>query len=384
MTTLLAPGASGGFAAQQNQPMMRAARLHRAGEAFQLDSIPRPRPRPTDVVVEVKACGVIPNLRNVIRNTSTAVFQPQLPAIYGLDAAGVIVEKGDQVHGFNVGDRVYVNPVRYCGSCKYCRSDRTSVCPYATLNGYFGLGPRYQEMFDDYPYGGYADFMTAPQYSLAPLQKEVSFELAARWGYLGTGYAAARRAGVNMSTSVLVNGATGTLGLGAVLWALALGAPKVLGVGRNLDLLRKLKAIAPDRISIHAVGGEQSVADWARSLTDGDGADVVIDTLPTGASPAAFLAAFDALGPRGVHVNVSGVVEPVSISFINLVSKAQTLIGSLWFTTTEAIQMVDLAASGQVRLDVFEHQRFPLDDINDALETIDNRNGGFSNYVVCP
>ena len=383
MTTLLATDVSGGHAAL-DRTTMRAARLHRPGEAFQLDSVPTPRARPTDVVVEVKACGVIPNLLNVVRNISTVVHQPQLPAIYGLDAAGVIVEKGDQVHGFNVGDRVYVNPVRYCGSCKYCRSERTSGCPYATLNGYFGLGSQYQEMFADYPYGGYAEFMTAPQYSLVPLSEQVSFELAARWGYLGTGYAAARQAGVNMSTNVLVNGATGTLGLGTVLWALALGAPKILGVGRNLDLLKKLKAIDPDRIHIHQAGGDQSVADWARSLTDGDGADVVIDTLPTGTPAASFLAALDALGPCGVHVNVSGVVEPVPISVISLAGRTQKLIGSCWFTTAEANQMVDLATSGRVRLDVFEHHRFPLDDINGALDTLDNRNGGFSNYVICP
>jgi NADPH:quinone reductase-like Zn-dependent oxidoreductase len=54
---------------------------------------------------------------------------------------------------------------------------------------------------------------------------------------MGTAYATLRKANVTMSTSVLVNGATGTLGLPAVLFALALGAPLILGVGRNVELL---------------------------------------------------------------------------------------------------------------------------------------------------
>ena len=45
--------------------MMRAARLHSIGEPFQVDTIPVPEVRPTDVLVEVKAAGVVPNLRNL-------------------------------------------------------------------------------------------------------------------------------------------------------------------------------------------------------------------------------------------------------------------------------------------------------------------------------
>ena len=80
-------------------------------------------------------------------------------------------------------------------------------------------------MFEDYPYGGLGEYMTAPQYSLVTLPDNVSFETAARWGYLGTAYSALKRSGANMGTSVLVNGISGTLGLGVALFALALGCP---------------------------------------------------------------------------------------------------------------------------------------------------------------
>ena len=75
--------------------MMRAARLHEVGGRFKVDSIPVPQLRPTDVLVEVKAAGVVPNLRNVITHYPEwfpYLPLPKLPAIYGLDSAGVVAE----------------------------------------------------------------------------------------------------------------------------------------------------------------------------------------------------------------------------------------------------------------------------------------------------
>ena len=89
-----------------------------------VESIPVPSPRPTDVLVKVKACGIVPNLGNVLSNWEKwfpHLPLPKLPAIFGLDATGVIEEVGSQVHAFKPGDRVYVNPARYCGGCRACR-----------------------------------------------------------------------------------------------------------------------------------------------------------------------------------------------------------------------------------------------------------------------
>lgn len=364
-------------------PLMRAVRLHKKDESLKVDLVPRPSPRPTDVLVQVKACGIVPNVQNVMNySLEFIVSLPPLPAIFGLDVAGVVVEKGEQVHGLEIGDRVYVNPARYCGACRYCRMGKEFACEYFTLNGYFGMGPKAAQMFQDYPYGGYAEYMTAPQYSLVKLPDKLSFEKAARWGYLGTAYAALRRANVDMNSTVLVNGASGTLGLGGVLFALALGAPKILGVGRDIKLLERVKAIDPQRIHVHSTESGVSVADWARSHTGGNGVDVVFDALPNGAPVEPFMAALDALGNGGRHVNCSGVHESVPISVPKYIAKSQTLIGSSWFTTAHGQEMAELAASGRVNPDVFEHHVYALENINEALAEINQRNGGFSNFVV--
>ncbi len=83
-------------------PTMIAARLHAYGQPMTLDRIEVPQPRPTDVLVEVKACGVVPNLARVISNffgtlTPDNKMMPPLPAIFGLDPAGMVAKVGEQV-----------------------------------------------------------------------------------------------------------------------------------------------------------------------------------------------------------------------------------------------------------------------------------------------
>ena len=70
---------------------MRAARMHEIGGPMLIEELDVPTPRPTDVLVKVKACGIVPNLGNILKNWTTWFPErplPPLPAIFGLDPAG--------------------------------------------------------------------------------------------------------------------------------------------------------------------------------------------------------------------------------------------------------------------------------------------------------
>ncbi|WP_431972403.1 alcohol dehydrogenase catalytic domain-containing protein [Nocardia sp. bgisy134] len=360
--------------------------MHKVGDPLQIDEVEVPTPRPTDVLVEVRACGFVPNLINVLTRMHDFpnLSLPKLPAIFGLDAAGVVVEKGAQARGIEIGDRVYVNPARYCGGCRYCRTGKSQLCPAYAFNGYMGFSKHSAVLFEDYPYGGFCEFMTAPLHSLVKLPDTVSYETAARWGYLGTGYRALRRAGVGPGSTVLINGISGTLGLGIALFARALGARQILGTGRDRTLLERVRAIDPARIEVHSAYDEEPVADWARRLTGGEGVGAVIDALFTGTPKEPMLAAMAALARGGIHVNVGGVTGEVPIDMFVAMSNLNEFVGSLWFSTAEGQEMADMAATGQVDLSVYEHEIFKLADVNAGLSVIQNRHGGFSNYVIVP
>lgn len=366
--------------------MMRAARMHEVGGPMTIDTIPVPAPASTDVLVEVKACGMVPNLGNVLANW-TRWFPhlplPKLPAIFGLDPAGVVVEVGSQVIDVKVGERVYVNPLRSCGACLMCRAGERSRCRYFTFNGYFGFSSDSQKIYDIYPYGGFCEFMTAPQYAIVKLPDCVTYEQAARFGYLGTSYGAIKKAGAVPGQSMLVDGISGTLGLGACLLGLAMGMTRILGTGRNKALLERVKALAPDRIAVHVLG-DGSTHEWAKKLTDGDGVDFMISALGPGSPASTMVDALQSVRRGGRAVNVGAVAETLPLDIHWLMDEQIQLIGSNWSTAAQCQEMAEMARARTLDLSVFEHQRFPLEDVNRAISGLQDRNGGFSNYVITP
>jgi D-arabinose 1-dehydrogenase-like Zn-dependent alcohol dehydrogenase len=374
-------------------PTMIAARLHEYGKPMQLDQIEIPKPRPTDLLVEVKACGIVPNLQRVIANffaTKTPEPRPTLPlpAIFGLDPAGIIAAVGEQVRELRVGERVYVNPVRGCGDCRMCRAGQILDCPKFTLQGYFG---RSLEIMKDYPYGGLAQFITAPAGAIVRLPDNLSFNAAARFGYLGTAYSALKKLGVGPGHSVLINGISGMLGLCAALLALAMGSTTILGVGRNPTLLDRVKAIAPDRIDVFSAEGTalaqdaaDPLVDWARKATGGDGLDAVLDCLPPGAPGEAMMRALRTLRRGGQAVNVGAVIDQLPLNAFWLMTNRIGLAGSVWFTTAEGQEMAAMVKAGTLDLSVLDHQVSLLSRVNEAIAGMHTRNGGFSNFVVDP
>jgi D-arabinose 1-dehydrogenase-like Zn-dependent alcohol dehydrogenase len=370
---------------------MIAARLHAYGSPMTLDRIEVPEPRPTDVLVEVKACGVVPNLARVVSNffgslTPDNKMMPPLPAIFGLDPTGVVAKVGEQVFAVRPGERVYVNPARSCGSCRMCRSGHELDCPSFTLQGYFG---RSQDIMRAYPYGGLAQFITAPATALVKLPDTVSFEAAARLGYFGTAYSAMRKIGVGPGQTLLINGISGQLGLNAALLALAMGSTKILGTGRNQKLLDRVKALAPERIEVLSVpnaapGPADPLVAWAKKVTEDYGVDGTIDCLPPGAPASAMIRALFCLRRGGRAVNVGAVLEPLPINAFWMMTNRIGLQGSVWFTTGEGEDMAAMAGAGTLNLSVLEHRASPLSKVNEVLAGMDARDGGFTNFVIDP
>lgn len=361
---------------------MRAARLHKPGEPLRIDRIAVPEPGPRDVLIAVKSCGVIPNMNAIFSGTLWNRLPP-LPASVGLDAAGIVAKVGSAVTNVAAGARVYVNPWLNCGTCVYCRAGAPLQCSAAAFQGYFGFTDQSAPLLRAYPYGGFAEYMVAACERLVTLPEKVSFDAAARFGYLGTSFAALRLGGVGAGSAIAINGITGTLGAGATLHALGMGATRILGIGRNRDILAQLKALAPARIDTLALG-DAAVTEWLLARTGGIGVDVLIDCSGRAASASTTAAALGALKRGGVAVNIGALTEKLEIEPIAYMVKSLQFRGSNWFTTGEGQLMADMAGVGVLDLSVLTTHAYPLDGVNDALAEVKTRPGGLVNIVVNP
>lgn len=364
---------------------MLAARMHHVAEAMRLEQVALPEPGLGEVRVRVHAVNVVPNLGNVLKSWTTWFPEdplPTLPAIFGLDPAGEIDAVGEGVLEWQVGDRVYVNPGRYCLACRACRRGDLINCSSYAFSGYFGFSPTSVALLDRYQ-GGLAEHMLAPAYSLVRLPDNLDYNTGARFGYLGTMYSALKKAGAVPGRSILVNGISGTLGLSAVLLAEAMGFTRLYGTGRNRELLETVAALLPGRLAVHSLL-DGPIDTWVHEQTDGDGVDIYIDALGPGAEHESFRQGMRALTRGGVCVNIGALMGDLPIEIHQLMDQQKRIIGSAWSTAAECQEMADMVAAGTLDLSRFEHVVYPLSKVNDAINNTDQRHGGFTNFIVSP
>ena len=204
-------------------------------------------------------------------------------------------------------------------------------------------------MFKRYPYGGFCEYMLAPQAQIVKIPDNMSFVQGSRMGYLGTSYAALKKCGPLMGRSLIINGATGTLGVGATLFALAMGVGKIYAVARGDELLARLKALAPNRIETFS-NRAGSTAEFVKTKTGGVGADLMLDTLGAKAPLESMLDAMKGVRRGGRIINIGGTAGDLPVDVKWWMDEQMELIGSVWFTAAEGMEIAAMVEGNVVDL----------------------------------
>jgi alcohol dehydrogenase, propanol-preferring len=144
---------------------MKAVVLEKINEPLRLMELPVPEPGPEQVLIKVNACGVC---RTDLHIVDGELPKPKLPLILGHQIVGKIAVVGEEVKGFQVGDRVGVPWLGYTdGTCSYCRSGRENLCDNPLFTGYTINGGYAEFAVANYKYcfdipRGYSDIEAAP------------------------------------------------------------------------------------------------------------------------------------------------------------------------------------------------------------------------------
>jgi len=315
---------------------------------LELRTVPIPEPGPGEVRVDVRASGLC---GSDLHQFEGRWEQP--PFVPGHEVAGEITAVGAGVCGWQVGDRVCVEPFLYCGRCCYCLTGRYFHCEamgFLTLTAH----------------GGFGEAMVCPQYTLYRLPGNVGYETGALAEPLAVGVHAVRLAHVSGADEVLVLGA-GTIGLMSALAARAFGARTVAITARHRHQARMARELGLEVV----LPTEAEALAAAVAEVFPRGPSVVLETV--GSAHGTFQQAVQLAGKLGRVALVGGNTGPVdSFDFAPVSAKELTVYGSGAYaqigTRRDFAVALDLLESDpELYVKIITH-RFDLVDIQRAFE----------------
>lgn len=214
-----------------------------------------------DVIIKVKVAGICGS--DISKYSKTGPHM--VGEILGHEFSGEVAQVGKEVRSFKIGDRVAVCPAMPCFECDECKKGLYSRCNNVAIIGNKELG------------GCFAEYTKVKERNLIKIPDEISYETAAALEPVCIAGHGLFRSEAKVGDTVVVLG-TGTIGLFSIQWAKIFGSTKIIAVDvfdEKLDLAKELGA----DICINAK--EKNIVEEIKRLTDGDGADIVIESAGT-------------------------------------------------------------------------------------------------------
>ncbi|WP_446049281.1 S-(hydroxymethyl)mycothiol dehydrogenase [Streptomyces albidoflavus] len=333
------------------------------GEPVELTTIVVPDPGPGEAVVDIQACGVC----HTDLHYREGGINDDFPFLLGHEAAGVVESVGEGVTEVAPGDYVILNWRAVCGQCRACKRGRPQYCfdthnakqKMTLLDG--------TELTPALGIGAFADKTLVAAGQCTKVDPAASPAAA---GLLGCGVMAGIGAAINTGNvgrgdSVAVIGCGG-VGDAAVAGARLAGARRMIAVEIDHPNQENARSVG----ATHTVNSrEADPVEAIRELTDGFGADVVIEAV---GRPETYRQAFYARDLAGTVVLV-GVPTPemnIELPLLDVFGRGGALKSS-WYgdclPSRDFPMLIDLYLQGRLDLDAFVTETVGLDDVEEAF-----------------
>ena len=344
-----------------------------------LRELPIPAIDDDSALLRIEACGICGS--DVEQYTGT--IPVPLPVVPGHEPLGVIAAIGDRAAKrwqVDVGDRVAVEAPIPCSRCRTCLAGNYHLCRgrgAMFAHGYVRLA---------HPpglWGGYADYMYLDPCSiLHRVDAALPASLAVMFNPLGAGFRwAVEIPRTGPGDVVLVLG-PGQRGLASVVAARAAGADTIIVTGLPRDAAKL--ALARELGAAHVIDAEhEDVARRVREITDGRGADVVIEVSSYATAPVADALRYVATRGRIVLAGIKGFkAVPDFVSDLAVV-KEVTIHGAFGVTARAYDAAIRLIESRRVPLERLHTHAFELADAERAIQTLAGEIPGESSIHSC-
>jgi S-(hydroxymethyl)mycothiol dehydrogenase len=342
---------------------VRGVISRKKGDPVEVVDVVIPDPGPREVVVDIIACGVC----HTDLTYRDGGINDEYPFLLGHEAAGTVESVGEGVTHVEPGDFVILNWRAVCGECRACKRGRPWYC-FDTFNASQPMTlTDGTELTPALGIGAFADKTLVHELQCTKVDAAADPAVA---GLLGCGVMAGLGAAVNTGAvgrddTVAVIGCGG-VGDAAIAGAALVGAKRIIAVdtdNKKLDWARDFGAT-------HTINArELDPVETIQDLTDGNGADVVIDAV---GRPETWKQAFYARDLAGTVVLV-GVPTPdmkLEMPLIDFFSRGGSLKSS-WYgdclPERDFPTLISLYLQGRLPLEKFVSERIGLDGIEDAF-----------------
>jgi len=334
---------------------MKALVKSRPEPGIWLEEVPVPAVGTNEVLVRISRTGICGTDVHIVNWDGWAQRNIRTPRIIGHEFAGEIVEIGDGVSGYSIGDRVTAEGHVTCGICRNCRAGKMHLCHRAV-----GIGGGRD--------GAFAEYMVVPATNLWPIHPDISSEVAAILDPFGNAVHSALSFDL-VGEDVLITGA-GPIGILAAAVCRFVGARHVVVTDVNdyrLELARRMGASLAINVA------QTSIHDAMTKLQMSNGFDVGLEM---SGHPAAFNAMIDAMY-HGGHIALLGFLPPsTEISWDQVIFKGLHLKGIYGREMFETwYKMTQLIRSGLDITPVITHQ-FKIDDFEEAFDIVRSGRSG--------
>ena len=310
---------------------MKAVVLYdKSDKSVEIRDVPVPAIGPEECLVEVKYCGICGSEPHMYHGQLTLLARP--PVVLGHEWSGEIVEVGERVEGFAVGDRVTCETAaETCGVCALCRSGSYNVCPERRAFG-FAVD------------GAFTRYVRARHHRLHHIPEGVTYEAAAMTEPICVAYnAVAEKSRIRPGDVVAIIG-PGPVGLFALQVARLSGAGSIVVTGTKRDRAR-LELATKLGADIVVDVSEQNPVEVIRELGDGLGAHLVVDAAGV---PPAIQQSLQIVRQNGQVTKVGWSLQPVNLTLDEIVAKVVTYQGAFSHTWTTWETCLELMRQGSV------------------------------------
>ena len=339
------------------------AMVQTAPRTLEAQSLPIPEIDDNSALMRVEACGICGSDYEQYEG----VIRAPMPAVPGHEPLGIVEAIGDRAAkrwGVDVGDRIAVETMLSCRFCDNCLGGRYHLCNDRRIYSYIPLS--------DAPglWGAYAEFMFVHGNSIVhKMDKSLPAEIAVMFNPLGAGFRWAVEVPKTGPGDTVVILGPGQRGLSSVLACKNAGAGKIIvtGLAADAEKLRVAKAFgAHYTIDVE----NQNAKEKIRELTNGRGADIVVDVTSYAVEPVAESLSYVRSGGTIVLAGMKGYKNIPGFVSDKIMLKEITIKGVIGVTSSGYQKAIDLIESGLAPLEMMHTHNFDLREAERAIQVL--------------